>query len=632
MLPPRIGKYEIRAEIGEGQFGRVLRGFDPDLHREVAIKVPRAGLTVDSREEFLREARAAAQIKHQFVCEIYEVGLQGVVPYIVMPFIENGTLANRLARTPLLPAPEVLTIVRNVALGLHAAHRKGIVHRDLKPGNILFDEAEERVLITDFGLAKLTDSTMTVSVGGSPVVKGTPLYMSPEQWRPDPRNPVGPLSDIYSLGVILFQLLTGIPPFVSPDGNIFTLGFMVCADTARAPSTVRPGLDEALDDVCLKALEKAPGNRYGSAKAFADAIGEYLQRVESVTPPASPAEFRAQAEAACQRGKDYYFGRGVPQDYAQARQWFEKAAIQGDAEAQSYLGALYHRGWGVLRDDAKAREWYEKAAAQGHSIAQYNLGALYDNGWGGLQDYDMARRWYEKAAAQGLDEAQNNLGGMYNDGRGIPQDYTKAREWYEKAAAKGHAEAQYKLGALYDNGHGVPQDYTKAREWYEKAAAKGHADAQANLGWLYERGDGVPEDYAIARHWYEKAAEQGHAAAKNDLGGLYERGDGVPQDYAIARRWYEEAAEQGLADAQYNLGLLYDNGLGVPQDYAIARWWYEKAAAQGHAVAQLKIAEHYENGKGVVKDSARAIELYRQAAKQGNAWAKRALRRLGQSE
>jgi TPR repeat protein len=671
-LPATIGKYEIRVLVGEGAFGRVLRGFDPGLEREVAIKVPRAGLTNERREEFLREARAAAQIKHPFICEIYEVGQDGSVPFIVMPLVES-TLAKRMAQSPPLSLRESLTIARDVAMGLHAAHRKGIVHRDMKPANILYDENEERVLITDFGLAKLIDSTMTLSTGGTPEVKGTPTYMSPEQWQPDPRNPVGPASDVYSLGVILFQLLTGIPPFACPDGNLFALGYAVVNSEPRKPSAIRPGLDPRLDTLCLKALEKVPIDRYPSANAFADAISELLRTGGEPAPQAATVA-RAdsanttphpQAEADYQRGEEYYDarggvpqdygkarewwekaaargharaqyqlghlydnGRGVPQDYAKAREWYEKAAAQGHAAAQFCLGRFYHNGLGVSRDFAKAREWLEKAAAQGLADAECNLGYMYDHAEGVERDYVKAREWYEKAVAQGDGIAQINLGVMYQEGRGVPLNYLKARELFEKAAAQGIALGQYNLGVLYQNGWGTPKDFVKALEWYEKAAAQGSTDAQVNLGYMYDEGLGVWPDSAKAREWFEMAAASGDAVAQFGLGTLYVHGRGVRKDFGEARWWWEKAAAQGYADAQHSLGLLYDKGDGVKQDYVKAREWYAQAAAQGHSAAQALLGNLYELGRGGPKNLTRAKELYRQAAEGGYKEAKAALERL----
>jgi tetratricopeptide (TPR) repeat protein len=216
------------------------------------------------------------------------------------------------------------------------------------------------------------------------------------------------------------------------------------------------------------------------------------------------------------------------------------------------LGFLYANGYGVAQDYAKAREWYEKAADKGDGDAMTALGLLYDNGHGVAQDYAKAREWYEKAADKGDRLAMVHLGLLYEHGNGIAQDYAKAREWYGRAADKGEAAAMTLLGLLYDTGHGVTQNYVEAREWYEKAVNGGDTGAMTFLGLLYQNGHGVTQDDVKAREWYEKGADKGDTLAMVYLGGLYENG----QDYAKAREWYEKAANRGDADAGERLESL----------------------------------------------------------------------------
>jgi TPR repeat protein len=161
-----------------------------------------------------------------------------------------------------------------------------------------------------------------------------------------------------------------------------------------------------------------------------------------------------------------------------------RLAAQGNASAQNQLGQIYANGRGVAQDYAAARRWYEKAAVQGHGWALNQLGQLSADGLGVPQDYKKAREWWEQAAAHGVAQAQYNLGQLYANGRGVPQDYATARNWFEKSAARGNTWAQAQLGQLYANGRGVPQDLTAARRWYEKAAAQGNAWAQAQLALL----------------------------------------------------------------------------------------------------------------------------------------------------
>ena len=146
-------------------------------------------------------------------------------------------------------------------------------------------------------------------------------------------------------------------------------------------------------------------------------------------------------------------------------------AAQGDARAQWSLGVLYHQARGVPQDYAMARQWYEKAAAQGYAEAQLALGVLYENGLGVPQDDTQAAKWYEKAAVQGSKKAEYYLGLLYASGAGVPQDYAMARQWHEKAAAQGYAEAQFALGVMFGMGHGVPEDYVRAYMWITLAAA-----------------------------------------------------------------------------------------------------------------------------------------------------------------
>jgi len=325
-------------------------------------------------------------------------------------------------------------------------------------------------------------------------------------------------------------------------------------------------------------------------------------------------------------GVFYENGFGVQQDYAKAREWYEKAADRGDVVAMTNLGVLYENGQGVPQDYAKAREWYEKAAAKDDARASY-LGVLYEHGRGVPQDYVKARELYEKAAAKDNARA-NNLGVLYEHGLGVQQDYAKARAFYEIAAAKDNANAMFNLGVLYDNGYGVTQDYAKAREWYEKAAAKDDSDSMNSLGALYAKGQGVPQDFAKAYDWWEKAAAKDDAGAMYNLGGLYAKGDGVAQDYVKAREWYEKAAAKDNAAAMSDLGALFANGWGVAKDYAKARELFEKAAAKDNSDSMNNLGVFYEGGYGVTQDYAKAREWYEKAAAKGDASANMALERL----
>ena len=279
-LPPRIGRYQIRRLLGRGGMGAVYLAHDPELDRPVALKVPKLD-GPDAEERFLREARAAASVTHPNLCPVYDVGRADGLLYMAMAYVPGPTLTEVIQREGPLSVARAIALAAGVARGMAEAHRHGIIHRDLKPGNILLDRKGEPV-ITDFGLA-LRASTPTVpadavangeAVGRLTepgVLMGTPAYMPPEQARGD-RDRIGPASDVYALGAILFELLTGRPVFATCP--LLEMVKLIETQPVPAPSTIRRAVPAGLDAICRKALAKDPKERYASMEEFGAALAE----------------------------------------------------------------------------------------------------------------------------------------------------------------------------------------------------------------------------------------------------------------------------------------------------------------------------------------------------------------------
>jgi hypothetical protein len=278
-LPREFGRYQLLEVLGRGGMGAVYLAHDPVLDRRVALKIPRfdAAAGPDAVERFRREARAAAAVRHPNICPVYDVGRVDGVDYLTMPHIPGESLAARLARAGPLPQPEAAGLVLRVAEAMAAAHRAGVVHRDLKPSNVLLDERGEPV-VTDFGLARRVGGT-DPRVTDTGAILGTAAYLPPEQigCRPDA---VGPRSDVYSLGVILYELLTGQPPFAGSAGEVL---MRVLGEQPEPPSLSRPGLDPRLERVCLTAMAKDAARRFATMEEFAEALRPFA--AGNVEPP-----------------------------------------------------------------------------------------------------------------------------------------------------------------------------------------------------------------------------------------------------------------------------------------------------------------------------------------------------------
>ncbi|MEZ6122460.1 MAG: family 16 glycoside hydrolase [Planctomycetaceae bacterium] len=326
-IPRRLGRYRIIRKLGQGAMGSVFLAQDEQLNRPVALKIPRANLqrNAEERRRFEREAQAGAAPNHRNICPIYDIGQVDGIHYICMAYIDGFSLSRYAVAESGLSEQSIAELVLKLAQALEVAHKAGFIHRDLKPGNIMVDHENEPVIL-DFGLARRVDPQDDIRLTQTGTVVGSPAYMSPEQ--ADGHNEkIGVRSDVYSLGVILYELLTGRPPFEGSLASV--LGQIMTREPAK-PSDYRRDLSVRLETICLKMMAKDPDRRQATMKIVANELQEYLAKFASdpLTNDGDPNSSGSSAEGSPDRG-------------TQRKQQIEQLIRTGDyAQAEKQLVAL----------------------------------------------------------------------------------------------------------------------------------------------------------------------------------------------------------------------------------------------------------------------------------------------------
>lgn len=456
-----IGRYELLERVGVGGMGVVYRARDRETQEIVALKVLKPEIAADPTmdERFKNELRLARRITHKNVCRIYDFNRLDGLAYISMEFIEGETLRALLDRVGALPHPHALSVLRQVCAGLREAHVQGVVHRDLKPENIMVS-ASGFVKLMDFGIARSTDMAATATQ----TLIGTPAYISPEQAN---GAHVDPRSDIYSLGLILYECVTGRRAF-SGDTPL-AVAIKQLQETPPAPRTLKPELPAHIDRAILRCLRKHPDKRFASVNELLKA----LKRRDHKTRP-------------------------------RRRRWAVLAVI---------VAVLV--GAGLLKKSATAPQTTAQASKDNAATATRAPTAGRPN----ADEATRARTASPNAAlAQPKPTPKAPAAEEAPPRPRIPPLSKVTLEKLAAAARNGDPAAQFRLAQVLLTGARENRNPREGLQWLESAAVGGHQEAQFTLGRLYELGQGrVQRDRDRAVHWYERAADQGHVRARARL-------------------------------------------------------------------------------------------------------------------
>ncbi|CAN5465037.1 hypothetical protein BH20VER3_BH20VER3_22580 [soil metagenome] len=662
-------------ELGRGAMGITYKAFDTNLRVNVALKVINAKFLESemAQQRFLREARAAAQLRHPNVASVYHLGTNRDAFFYAMEFVDGETVESFIKRQGRIDPVIALRITLQVARALAAAARHHLVHRDIKPANLMLVREDEDFLVKviDFGLAKSVkheenDDLATLSMGG---FVGTAHFASPEQLE---EKEIDVRSDIYSLGVTLWYMLAGEAPFGGSLAQVMSqhlhkpppleklqdvpecvraaVGHMIEKDPAQLPQT--PAALRVELENCLAQMESGPPVSEDDFPTLVDAP----MMPEKSEPPPLPPRKSARGTgwalvllALLAAGGVLFFLRlrqsaePRPPVITHTSPLPAAAATTTPAVAQAGATSTPSASLGLspaLTIDAlKEAEKFEADRAWPDAIMAYvrmqkefpkkdvgrvrlelllsklqsDKDALRD------QNFDGLREPLTEAANLGVARAMEILGELLRK-----RDPKASFAWLCAAAARGRAHAMAEVGLRYSNGAGVERDFVKAAEWFEQALAAGDVSAGTLLAECYLYGKGVSKDETKAIALLQEAAAAHDPRAMDQLGTCYHKGIGVKRDDRAAFRFYGAAAKANYLDSVGNLGVLYltsdetDLGRNEAARTEKAVDLFRDGAKQGNAFCMLLYARCFELGTGVEASPSEASDWYRRAAAAGN--------------
>ncbi|MBA2435656.1 MAG: protein kinase [Verrucomicrobiota bacterium] len=658
-------------ELGRGAMGITYKAFDTNLRVHVALKVINARFLESeiAQQRFLREARAAAQLRHPNVASVYHLGTSADAFFYAMEFVDGETVESFIKRQGPIDPVVALRITLQVARALAAAEKVHLVHRDIKPANLMLVREDDDFLVKviDFGLAKSIkhegdDDLATLSMGG---FVGTAHFASPEQLE---EKEIDVRSDIYSLGVTLWYMLAGEAPFGGSLAQVMSqhlhkpppleklqnlpecvraaVGHMIEKDPAARPQTPSALRGELENCLTLLAAGAAPNEQ--DFPTMVEAPGTSAPELH---PPPLPQP------GSSSRGMIwglllvvFLLGAGLL-FFLKTRQPTSAPPAAGisptpsSAVAQATLAPTASpapslgESPGLTREAMAEAEKFEAAQDWPRAIAAYvEVQKKFPKNEVGRVRLELMLSKLQSEKSALPEENFDAWRGPLTDAAKLEvvsameilaeslrkRDPKASFEWLSAAAARGRAHAMAEVGLRYSNGAGVERDFVKAAQWFEKARAAGDVSARTLLAECYLFGKGVSKDEAKAITLLQDAAAANDPRAMDQLGTCYHKGIGVARDDREAFRFYSAAAKLNYLDSAGNLGVLYltsdgtDLGKNLPARTEKAVDLFREGAKQNNAFCMFLYARCFEGGTGVEANPGEAIEWYRRAAEAGN--------------
>ncbi|MBA3609104.1 MAG: protein kinase [Chthoniobacterales bacterium] len=662
-------------ELGRGAMGITYKAFDTNLRVNVALKVINAKFLESeiAQQRFLREARAAAQLRHPNVASVYHLGTSADAFFYAMEFVDGETVESFIKRRGSIDPVIALRITLQVARALAAAEKVHLVHRDIKPANLMLVREDDDFLVKviDFGLAKSIkheedDDLATLSMGG---FVGTAHFASPEQLE---EKEIDIRSDIYSLGVTLWYMLAGQAPF---GGSLA----QVMSQHLHKPPPLEKlqNLPECVRAAVGHMIEKDPAERPQTPSALRGELENCLTLLAAGAAP-DEQDFPTMVEAPVPSARELH-PPPLPQPKSSSRGivwglllfvllaaglfFFLKArqpsatsgtvtsspvpsasatatpAIVQSTPATAAPSPSLGESPGLTREAMAEAEKFEAAQDWPRAIAAYvEVQKKFPKNEVGRVRLELMLSKLQSEKDALPEESFDALRGPLTDAAKLEvvsameilaeslrkRDPKASFEWLSAAAARGRAHAMAEVGLRYSNGAGVERDLVKAAQWFEKARAAGDVSARTLLAECYLFGKGVAKNESKAIALLQDAAAANDPRAMDQLGTCYHKGIGVARDDREAFRFYSAAAKLNYLDSAGNLGVLYltsdgtDLGKNQTARTEKAVDLFREGAKQNNAFCMFLYARCFEGGTGVEANPSEAIEWYRRAAEAGN--------------